>query len=131
MRFRYAFVAISTVLIAGTFPTFAQSVSSQSTTASTCDDSMVSGQYAAHGAGSIGTAAPFSPEQVVSIRSFDGNGGFTGHGRQSRAGTSYQFTVHGTYKVQSDCTITLSGKTVPSPSGAPLHWFGVVTDNGN
>lgn len=131
MRVRYAFVALPALLIASSVPAFAQSAAGQSNTATTCDDSMVSGQYAVHGAGTIGTAAPFSPEQVVSIRNFDGNGGFKGHGSQAVAGTLHQFTVAGTYKVQSDCTITLSGKTTPSATGAPLHWFGVVTNDGN
>ena len=131
MRIRYAFAAIPALMIAGHTPAFAQSTTAQTSTAATCDDSTIAGQYAAHGAGSVGSAAPYSPEMVVSIRHFDGQGKFTGHGRQTIAGTPHQFTISGTYTVQTDCTITLTGKTVPAPSGAPLHWFGVVTNNGN
>jgi hypothetical protein len=101
-----------------------------------CSPATISGQYAVHGQGWVGTGTvdPSSPEVVVGLRAFDGKGTFSGSGHQAIAGLSRPFTIKGTYEVAADCSITIQG--IASSSDAPtrsegISMYGVITDAGN
>jgi hypothetical protein len=125
MRVPHTLAAAAVLMLASQAPALAQAVG--------CTNATLSGEYAVHGQGWVGSAEPFSPEVVVGTRWFDGKGSLTGGGHQSIAGVSHWFKVTGTYSVATDCAVTIDATaTVTGTTKSTMgQWFGVAVDAGN
>jgi hypothetical protein len=97
--------------------------------AASCSNAVISGNYALHGEGWTGTAAPFLPVSVAGIRSFDGAGSFSGSGYETGGGTPQATTTVGTYTVAANCTVTITFTNTPGPINQTQ--YGIVTNAGN
>ena len=93
----------------------------------TCSNATIKGTYGLKATGFQGTEAPFTPVTAVRTSIFDGNGNFEGSGYVSIGGNPQPFTARGTYEVNSDCTVTITGDLSISQ---PNPQFGVIVDGG-
>lgn len=93
----------------------------------TCSNATIKGTYGLLSQGFQGTKAPFTPVTAVRTSVFDGNGNFEGKGYIIVGGKILQDNARGTYKVNSDCTITITGRL---SNGIVLKQFGVIVDGG-
>ena len=98
-----------------------------------CTNATLKGGYGYIDSGSRGTqATTFVPFNAVRTSNFDGNGNLEGQGYLSQGGVVLQYTTTGTYKVASDCSVTLTN-TLTFPDGTtsiPGSQFGVIVDGG-
>ncbi len=79
-----------------------------------CTNASLNGTFAYTSTGFI-TAPPevAGPISEIGTQSFDGNGGTTATATISTSGTINQLTITGTYKVNPDCTGTLTLQVSP------------------
>lgn len=98
----------------------------------TCSNATLQGIYGFQDSGFQGTKAPFTPVTAVRTTIFDGRGNFTGNGFISQGGVVNPYTITATYKVGSDCTVTVTGSyRIPGRSKSqPITQFGVIVDRG-
>jgi hypothetical protein len=107
--------AAGCLVLAGTVP--AQETTSAAESHSRCSDAALVGEYAVKGDGFVSSGpppAPLAPFAVVSLMTFDGQGGLSNRVSASFNGLIRQNTVSGRYTVDADCTGTIS-VTLPEP----------------
>jgi hypothetical protein len=97
-----------------------------------CTNATLKGLYGYKDSGFRGTQAPFIPFNAVRTANFDGNGNLKGHGYLSQAGVIWAYTTTGTYKVENDCTVTITNTVVLSDgtTSEASSQFGVIVDQG-
>jgi len=90
-----------------------------------CSNAILNGAYGLNGSGTIIGAGPVG---LVAVLKYDGRSTFTGIVFQRVNGSITQFTVTGTYSVDSNCIVTDVSST--STGQTASHTY-VVVDNGN
>lgn len=93
----------------------------------TCSNATIKGAYGLLSEGFQGTEAPFTPVTAVRTSVFDGNGNFEGSGYFIVGGNIQQVKATGTYEVNSDCTVTITGDL---NNDIPNKQFGVIVNGG-
>ena len=97
-----------------------------------CTNATLKGAYGYIDSGFRGTEAPFTPFNAVRTSVFDGNGKFQGQGYLSQGGAINQYTTTGTYKVESDCTVSITNTLTftDGTTSQPSSQFGVIVNGG-
>jgi hypothetical protein len=90
-----------------------------------CSNATLNGTYGLY---ATGTVIGVGPVGLVGVLEYDGQGEFTGTVFQKVNGNLVQFTVTGTYSVDSNCVSTDVSHTSTGQSGT--HTV-VIVDNGN
>jgi hypothetical protein len=90
-----------------------------------CSNAILNGSY---GINANGTIIGVGPLGLVGVRKYDGRSTFTGTIVQGTTGNIVQFTVTGTYTVDSNCIVTDVSTT--STGQTASHTY-VVVDAGN
>ena len=125
------FSALAAVVVLAA-PSQAQITNSANSAAGACNNKTIKGAYASLANEWIGTTPPYTPLAAVRRTLFDGKGNFTSDGYVSTAGTIVQFTLDGTYVVNADCTMTVSGtSSTQPPNSPPVTFFGVIAADSN
>ena len=127
-------IAITTIfftLFAMGFVSVETRAKSQDTaTRLSCTNRLLQGYYGVKSSGFINSGATFF--NLVFLDRFDGNGNITGvRGSTSTGGVIAQnVSDTGTYKVNSDCTITITFNAFDTGNGTKYTNFGVLVDHG-
>jgi hypothetical protein len=99
-----------------------------------CTVSTLKGQYVFTGRGFIEALQPGVQRMHYGIFVFDGAGKFTGKQSSSRGGKIGREKLEGTYMLESDCSGTMSFRTISSDSdlnpNTQIHWDVFVTGDG-
>jgi hypothetical protein len=96
-----------------------------------CNAALIRGTYSATTSGWQNATPPYTPLVGEQTFAFDGVKKATATGYHAIGGAAaVVFSVVGTYKVNPDCTYSLTG-TITSSGGGMDDQFGVVADNGN
>ena len=93
-----------------------------------CNNATLKGKFGVTVFGVNGTAEPFVHVNVARTAIFDGAGNFSGAGWESINGVTAKFSTSGTYEVDANCTVTITGTL---SSGEPNTQFGVIVSKGN
>jgi hypothetical protein len=98
-----------------------------------CSNAILRGTFAYTSTGSIATPPAIAgPFVEVGTQAFDGNGGTTASAMSSQNGNISPLTVTGTYKVNFDCTGTMTLQvTFPGFPTFPVDVYFVVDDGGD
>jgi hypothetical protein len=98
-----------------------------------CSNAILRGTFAYTSTGSIATPPAIAgPFVEVGTQAFDGNGGTTAAAMSSQNGNISPLTVTGTYKVNPDCTGTMTLQvTFPGFPTFPVDVYFVVDDGGD
>src|SRR5690242_6308660 len=90
-----------------------------------CSNAILNGSYSLY---ATGTVIGVGPVGLVAALKYDGRGALTGTVFQRVNGNIVQFTLTGTYSVNSDCIVT--DATFTSTGQTATHVY-VVADRGN
>src|SRR5689334_19291060 len=90
-----------------------------------CSNAILNGSYSLNASGTIVGVGPVG---LVAVLKYDGQGTLTGIVFQKVNGNIVQFTLTGTYSVDSDCIAT--DTTLTSTGQTAMHTY-VVADRGN
>ena len=90
-----------------------------------CSNAILNGSY---GLNATGTIIGVGPVGLVGVLKYDGRGTLTGIVFQRVNGNSVQFTLTGSYSVDSNCIVT--DVTVTSTGQTATHTY-VIVDSGN
>jgi hypothetical protein len=90
-----------------------------------CSNALLNGSYSLYASG---TVIGVGPVGLVGVLKYDGQSTLTGIVFQRVNGNIVQFTLTGTYSVDSNCIVT--DTTVTSTGQTAMHTY-VIADNGN
>ena len=94
-----------------------------------CSVQTLKGQYILAGRGYIEPGDPGVPRVHRGLLVFDGTGNVSGKQSSSRAGKIGQEKLQGIYRIDADCSGTMTFGSVAKP-GAQIHWDVYVTQDG-
>ncbi len=94
-----------------------------------CSTQILKGQYIFAGRGFIEPGEPGVERVHRGVLVFDGAGNVSGKQASSRAGKIGHEKLQGTYKLDADCTGTMTFGAVANPSGQ-IHWDVYATQDG-
>src|SRR5262249_41697651 len=89
-----------------------------------CSNALLNGSYSLYASG---TVIGVGPVGLVAVLKYDGKSTLTGRVFQRVNGNIVQFTLTGTYSVDSDCVVT--DVTLTSTGQTAMHTY-VIADNG-
>lgn len=112
----------------GTDPGFVYTGEATAILSSACSNASLSGPYGFSLNGSDLSGSVASPFTIIGVSTYDGAGGFHEVGTTNAGGTVTQDTWTGTYSVNPDCTVTLTG--VSDTSGATWHDADIIVEGG-
>ena len=90
-----------------------------------CSNALLNGSYSLYASG---TVIGVGPVGLVAVLKYDGQSAMTGTVFQRVNGNIVQFTLTGTYKVDSNCIVT--DETITSTGQTAIHTY-VIADNGH
>ena len=90
-----------------------------------CSNALLNGSYSLY---ANGTVIGVGPVGLVAVLKYDGQSALTGTVFQRVNGNIVQFTLTGTYRVDSNCIVT--DETVTSTGQTATHTY-VIADNGH
>jgi hypothetical protein len=109
-------------------------ISTNSLAQEKCTVGTLKGQYVFTGRGFVEALQPGVQRMHYGVFVFDGAGKFTGKQSSSRGGRIGREKLEGTYTLESDCSGTMSFRTISSGSDLnpdiQLHWDVYVTGDG-
>ena len=94
-----------------------------------CSTQILKGQYIFAGRGFIEPGEPGVERVHRGVLVFDGTGNVSGKQSSSRAGKIGHEKLQGTYKLDADCTGTMTFGSVANPGGQ-IHWDVYATQDG-
>ena len=94
-----------------------------------CSTQILKGQYIFAGRGFIEPGEPGIERVHRGVLVFDGTGNVSGKQSSSRAGKIGHEKLQGTYKLDADCTGTMTFGSVANPGGQ-IHWDVYATQDG-
>jgi hypothetical protein len=94
-----------------------------------CSAQILKGQYIFAGRGFIEPGEPGVERVHRGVLVFDGTGNVSGRQSSSRAGKIGHEKLQGTYKLDADCSGTMTFGSVANPGGQ-IHWDVYATQDG-
>lgn len=94
-----------------------------------CSTQILKGQYIFAGRGFIEPGEPGVERVHRGVLVFDGTGNVSGKQSSSRAGKIGHEKLQGTYKLDADCSGTMTFGSVANPGGQ-IHWDVYATQDG-